>query len=262
MPNPQNPQSFNRYAYVLNNPLRYTDPTGYLSVDEIRNYFVFDAHENMTLRDKMISAGWQDFLVDWLLNPDTQFGDVFTYENASGNFGEAMLALFETGSVGSGIYEGGFYGVGRLRIGQRVYRSSIYSLNDDTPEAILLEQVFAENFDALPRKTGSDGRNYYDPVMYTDLWSAKGEYFSTGLAVTGAVATGITIGTACASNPAGWFACGTAALTKGPAAVSAITTFVSTGYTLINLPDPIQYPLLRIPSVYGNAPVLWGLGQP
>ncbi|MFC1953475.1 RHS repeat-associated core domain-containing protein, partial [Chloroflexota bacterium] len=29
IPNPANPQSFNRYSYVLNNPLRYTDPTGH-----------------------------------------------------------------------------------------------------------------------------------------------------------------------------------------------------------------------------------------
>ncbi len=34
VPNPQDPQSFNRYAFTLNNPLKYTDPTGHYAVIE------------------------------------------------------------------------------------------------------------------------------------------------------------------------------------------------------------------------------------
>src|SRR5690606_35230829 len=33
VPNPADPQSFNRYSYTLNNPLRYTDPTGHCTGD-------------------------------------------------------------------------------------------------------------------------------------------------------------------------------------------------------------------------------------
>ncbi|MEI2692534.1 MAG: RHS repeat-associated core domain-containing protein [Anaerolineae bacterium] len=38
VPAPGNPQALNRYSYVLNNPLRYTDPTGMFSEDEIMGY--------------------------------------------------------------------------------------------------------------------------------------------------------------------------------------------------------------------------------
>ncbi len=36
VPEPGDPQALNRYSYVLNNPLRYTDPTGHLTEDELR----------------------------------------------------------------------------------------------------------------------------------------------------------------------------------------------------------------------------------
>jgi RHS repeat-associated protein len=35
VPDPSNPQQYNRYTYTLNNPLRFTDPTGHFSQDEI-----------------------------------------------------------------------------------------------------------------------------------------------------------------------------------------------------------------------------------
>jgi RHS repeat-associated protein len=34
VPSPANPQSYNRYSYVLNNPLKYVDPSGHLVYDE------------------------------------------------------------------------------------------------------------------------------------------------------------------------------------------------------------------------------------
>ena len=34
VPDPTNPQSLNRYSYVLNNPLKYIDPTGHRECKE------------------------------------------------------------------------------------------------------------------------------------------------------------------------------------------------------------------------------------
>src|SRR6188474_516041 len=34
VPGYANPQNLNRYSYVLNNPLRYTDPTGHMMVED------------------------------------------------------------------------------------------------------------------------------------------------------------------------------------------------------------------------------------
>ncbi|RMD64559.1 DUF2380 domain-containing protein, partial [Candidatus Parcubacteria bacterium] len=40
VPNPSNPQDLNRYSYVRNNPVRYTDPTGrYIFEEEPTDYF-------------------------------------------------------------------------------------------------------------------------------------------------------------------------------------------------------------------------------
>jgi len=42
VPNPGDPQSLNRYSYAGNNPLRYVDPSGHFSEDEIMKYLHVD----------------------------------------------------------------------------------------------------------------------------------------------------------------------------------------------------------------------------
>ena len=49
MPQPGNPQALNRYSYVLNNPLRYTDPTGHLTEEELQTLLGNDYDTLMTL---------------------------------------------------------------------------------------------------------------------------------------------------------------------------------------------------------------------
>ena len=42
-----NPQALNRYAYTLNNPLRFTDPSGMFSEDEIMGYMGVEKWEDV-----------------------------------------------------------------------------------------------------------------------------------------------------------------------------------------------------------------------
>ncbi len=39
VPSPYNPQSLNRYSYTLNNPVRYTDPSGHCISEECGNAY-------------------------------------------------------------------------------------------------------------------------------------------------------------------------------------------------------------------------------
>jgi RHS repeat-associated protein len=45
VPEPGNPQAFNRYAYALNNPLRYADPSGYDPIDQVWEEEFYRIHE-------------------------------------------------------------------------------------------------------------------------------------------------------------------------------------------------------------------------
>ena len=117
VPEPGEPQSYNRYAYSYNNPINYIDPTGHLTEDEVLEYFGFSS------REEMIKAGWEEFLVNWLFNSDVLWGEVFTYNDGEG---EAMLVLFEAKARDSGHYTGGFYRLNGEKYGTQLSLSLIH----------------------------------------------------------------------------------------------------------------------------------------
>ena len=74
MPDPGDPQALNRYSYVLNNPLRFSDPTGMFGEDEIMKYLGVGTWDDVLAMfgegGEMAGRwGWLDIL------RETQLGD-------------------------------------------------------------------------------------------------------------------------------------------------------------------------------------------
>jgi hypothetical protein len=64
VPDPANPQSLNRFSYVLGNPLRYTDPTGHLTHEQIAQLMDFEDEE--ALLESEVWNYWQQNDPMWI----------------------------------------------------------------------------------------------------------------------------------------------------------------------------------------------------
>ena len=112
VPSPGDPQSLNRYAYTLNNPLRYTDPTGHLAEEELQTLLGNEYDTLMKL--------WQRYDSYWL--------SVLINVQAGGTLWASLLGGTELHFEGSGsniqlnVYNGN--GPSQLKDwqGQGVYR--------------------------------------------------------------------------------------------------------------------------------------------
>ncbi|MBN1317593.1 MAG: RHS repeat-associated core domain-containing protein, partial [Anaerolineales bacterium] len=84
VPNPGNPQSFNRYSYTLGNPLRFIDPTGFFSEEEIIEYFDVETWEDVL---SIFSEGGQlEGFGGWLrILKRAEMGDIVTFFNYKGH---------------------------------------------------------------------------------------------------------------------------------------------------------------------------------
>ncbi len=83
--NPKNPQSFNRYAYVLNNPLLFVDPTGYFASPldendnliedaELTQYFLDLGYSDADVED--LFQRWKAYHAEWWnILLEAQYGD-------------------------------------------------------------------------------------------------------------------------------------------------------------------------------------------
>ncbi len=84
MPQPGNPGGLNRYSYVLNNPLRYRDPSGHAECVDESCDIVFEPHQRRLIPRGRGAARWYyqsglEMVSDWL----TESGPQTRYYGAS-----------------------------------------------------------------------------------------------------------------------------------------------------------------------------------
>jgi RHS repeat-associated protein len=184
IPGYANPQNLNRFSYVLNNPLKYTDPTGHcVSIDgehtcgsgnTAPRYDPPKKDKKESKKDKGSSIidlyilGWENFGSAWsiLSNPNATYGQKFGSGAYMGAWGGAHVA----GAVGGiilaweAIVPGAMSCVGNPACQQRVF----YSGGD---AARIGAEAWAKAHNAVTLKvntTGMDWLTQARPLVETE----------------------------------------------------------------------------------------------
>ncbi len=105
VPEPGDPQALNRYSYVLNNPLRYTDPTGMFSENAVYSYILNGECGGSSECAYNMYAQWQSNAEWWQMLMTAQAGDVlFGSFNIGGHPAEEFA--FSFGGSGADVLAG------------------------------------------------------------------------------------------------------------------------------------------------------------
>ena len=172
----ENPQSWNRYSYALNNPLKFNDPTG------LFNQFVFHGATNL-LSDYMLIDPFFFFQVQQLENLDHVlagfkefFGDLIieSVGNDALTFSLLVIDEFIPEGLSDGLLQYGTAGVGKgLKIGNTVRKGLAGAATQAVKNS---EKAFKHNFKYARRVRQ---RGVQDPKSHNFPYSFDDEILAT-----------------------------------------------------------------------------------
>jgi len=95
VPDPADPQSLNRFSYVGGNPLRYIDPTGHFTEQQIWESLGFNSAEEWYASETYKQWSQDIEFYAMLLSENTTDGSMIKWQNPDGQVYEAMFVMQE-----------------------------------------------------------------------------------------------------------------------------------------------------------------------
>ena len=256
VPEPGNPQAFNRYSYVLGNPLRYVDPSGHFSVDQIKNFLKEQYGDNWS---KYLDA-WKSDQLFWNALLLADFGS--TIETPTSKLGAGFFGMKEDGnkstftfSSASGAKLHSYQGAGPYLLDGRLlgpdnkFYNYTQVYNGIDPNGVVLSFSWSQpeyNYSSgVPVRTGKYRHVQWAPIGYFLYPTAD----SLGLAgtATGLVSPFLPEAVGAVMGSIGWFATGVSALANSYYSIWALNISYSSQSTTWKPPQP---PANCLTSVY------------